>query len=544
MKRLFACLVFFVFLFNVARTQVYTLGQSDTLCLGTPFQLAGDSSTSVSMDTFTVGTTLHLNDDTFSDIIDIGFDFPFYDSTYSQLVIGSNGVVSFNTSYANGYCPWMVFFPLPNINFTPNNSILVTYMDWILYYNTSKSKYVYKTMGTAPNRKMIIQFLDLRLYWNNCANHCSSLTLILHENTGEFEIILYKKPLCDSYTGNYGIQGSIDRTGQFAQITPGRNFNDVWSAQQDALKWVPVNDSVYQIVSIPFTYYAETPFAPSLTWANTLGETFPYNPILVDTFNSYQDVGYFVGISSDSLCESISVSDTAWFYSHLDFLSLDQTIDYCRTGEGAIFSTQTNSSDSSFYWINQNVYSDTLEQLTQGVYPYVGITSSGCSYTNYFYLFAPDTLSCSVITTPVVLANDGTATLVISGGNPPYTYIVDDTLIQTNSSFLHLTEGLHTVQIIDSAGCSIDTVFYVPSILNVDNPVHQPIVIVPNPFQERFAIQSHEQLSSWLISDEVGKQIAAGQSKFVTQESLNPGLYFLTLIFETGETRMVKIEKI
>lgn len=41
------------------------------------------------------GTELSLSDDGVSSMLNIGFDFPFYDGTYSQFMIGANGVVGF-----------------------------------------------------------------------------------------------------------------------------------------------------------------------------------------------------------------------------------------------------------------------------------------------------------------------------------------------------------------------------------------------------------------------------------------------------------------
>lgn len=44
----------------------------------------------------TGGTPTSLNiDDTWSDVIDLGFEFCFFGDTYSQILIGSNGVLSF-----------------------------------------------------------------------------------------------------------------------------------------------------------------------------------------------------------------------------------------------------------------------------------------------------------------------------------------------------------------------------------------------------------------------------------------------------------------
>ncbi|MGJ8661119.1 MAG: hypothetical protein ACSHXL_03710, partial [Bacteroidota bacterium] len=299
-------------LFQTGYTQIYTLGQNDTLCYGSPFQLIGDTSNIFQLETYTAEETFYLSDDEFSNVIDIGFNFPFYDSIYDQLVIGSNGLVSFETSLAQGYCSWAMNNVLPDTAFSMNNSILLAYSDWYRYQVVT-SKYVYKTVGSAPNRKCIVQFLNLKRFGNGyCGLTCASFTLILYENTGEFEIFLHKKPLCMDLTGNYGIQGPIDRSGQFAQITPGRNLYDAWSVHKDGRKWTPINDSTYQIDTIPFVFYAETSVPSEVSWVNTIGETSPYTPILYDTISNYPNVGYYVGYTSSSFCQPISLSDTSW----------------------------------------------------------------------------------------------------------------------------------------------------------------------------------------------------------------------------------------
>ena len=51
-------------------------------------------------------TNVSLSDDSWSGSVNIGFPFSFYGNTYSQCVIGSNGLISFNLANAGGYCPW------------------------------------------------------------------------------------------------------------------------------------------------------------------------------------------------------------------------------------------------------------------------------------------------------------------------------------------------------------------------------------------------------------------------------------------------------
>lgn len=58
---------------------------------------------------FTGGTPVSVDtDDVWSDAIDLPFDFCFFGETYSEMVIGSNAVISFdlNANAPGGYCTW------------------------------------------------------------------------------------------------------------------------------------------------------------------------------------------------------------------------------------------------------------------------------------------------------------------------------------------------------------------------------------------------------------------------------------------------------
>src|SRR5688572_13775010 len=65
-------------------------------------------------DSLTSPTVLTLNDDQFSQAINIGFPFCFFGTYYSQLLIGSNAVISFNLTMAGGYNTWPISATLPS----------------------------------------------------------------------------------------------------------------------------------------------------------------------------------------------------------------------------------------------------------------------------------------------------------------------------------------------------------------------------------------------------------------------------------------------
>ena len=63
---------------------------------------------------FTGGTQLFLGiDDEFSPAIPLPFTFCFYDNSYNQVVVGTNGIITFDLSVATGFCEWDFFAPIP-----------------------------------------------------------------------------------------------------------------------------------------------------------------------------------------------------------------------------------------------------------------------------------------------------------------------------------------------------------------------------------------------------------------------------------------------
>jgi len=47
-----------------------------------------------------------VSDDNYTGIINISFSFIFFGEEHSKLLIGDNGIITFNLEEAGGYCPW------------------------------------------------------------------------------------------------------------------------------------------------------------------------------------------------------------------------------------------------------------------------------------------------------------------------------------------------------------------------------------------------------------------------------------------------------
>ena len=118
-------------------------GNDETICLGECLTFEADYDPIHASNTYVVeplgfelvaplnaGTVIPSGiDDTWSQVISIPFDFCFFGNTYNSLVVGSNGVVSFNTALAGGFCEWSFANPLPSTTVPYPNSINGAYHD-------------------------------------------------------------------------------------------------------------------------------------------------------------------------------------------------------------------------------------------------------------------------------------------------------------------------------------------------------------------------------------------------------------------------------
>ena len=108
---------------------------------------------------FTGGTSAFVGtDDIFSGIVTIPFDFCFYGNIYNQLVVGANGLISFDISLANMNCNWSYSATIPSsptITGPYENSIHGAYLD----INPAVGGDInYATLGTAPCRTFVVNF--------------------------------------------------------------------------------------------------------------------------------------------------------------------------------------------------------------------------------------------------------------------------------------------------------------------------------------------------------------------------------------------------
>ena len=436
------------------------LGDDTTLCAGSsvtidlcspggPEEFLGG----IHLDAPTVIPT--LTDDSWSAVANIGFDFTFYGNTYSQFVMGSNGIISFDLGNAGGYCPWALgaVGPLPSTaTAATHNAIMPAYQDMNPSVFTSPDGNIqYQTIGTAPNRMCVILYKEIGQF--QCGiDECNYFGVILFETSNNIEIHLGKKTTCGTWNGSLAIQGIQNSSGTIAHMTPGRN-NTVWVADNDAYRWEYLGGNDYNISSI--TYTQVTGQGVNMVWNNTLGETFPFvpgTPLNLTTVPP-TTTGYFLTAAS---CETAlgAVSDTSFISPASPEIIVSSTDDICSQGVGSVTATPGPGSPEpcTYSWPALGASTQTVNNVYPGTYSVFMVDGNGCT-SNATITVGDSPASFTSTSTPVSCAGetDGTATAIMTPSDGSETFVWSDG--QTTATALNLAAGVYTCEISASSGC-------------------------------------------------------------------------------------------
>ena len=168
---------------------------------------------------YTTGTLLPIPiDDRWSPIQTLPFTFCFYGQPYTQYVLSTNGIISFNLVYAGAFSPWAFTALIPTAAaFFPRSMIG-------LFHDIDPSitgTVRYGVTGTFPYRKLVISFSDVAHY--TCNTQRSTFQISIHEFTNIIEVHVLKKQTCAIWNGGRACLGIQNNTGTLATFPPGRN---------------------------------------------------------------------------------------------------------------------------------------------------------------------------------------------------------------------------------------------------------------------------------------------------------------------------------
>lgn len=194
-------------------------------------------------------------DDIWSEAIPLGFNFEFYGTSYHQIYLGTNGVISFDVdSYpifqGNRVCDWSFSTPIPNVGFPIKNAIYGAYQDTDVrtppIVNQQAQHISYHFGGIAPFRTLTISFTQLPTFGCNDAAGLQSSQITLQETTNEIIVNIGSRTPCNTWNGGRGVIGIQNSTGTNAVSPPGRNTGN-WSATNEAWKFIPTGGAIASI---------------------------------------------------------------------------------------------------------------------------------------------------------------------------------------------------------------------------------------------------------------------------------------------------------
>ncbi|WP_211223373.1 immunoglobulin domain-containing protein, partial [Flavobacterium soli] len=209
---------------------------------------------------YTGGTVLVVTtDDVWSPIFQLPFSFNFYGQNYTQLLVGSNGVITFDiagvvpggSEVPGGGCAWAYNQQVPNTGFPVTNSIYGVYQDTNMATPPIQDPLIqnvnYYVGGTAPNRYFVANFNRLPQFQCNGTLGATvdqdiglqTSQIVIYETTNIIDVFVRKRSTCATWNGGNGVIGVQNQAGTAGDTPPGRNTGAWGPVQNEGWRFVP-----------------------------------------------------------------------------------------------------------------------------------------------------------------------------------------------------------------------------------------------------------------------------------------------------------------
>jgi hypothetical protein len=185
-------------------------------------------------------------DDKWSPLVNLPFNFCFYGNTYNQCVIGSNGVLTFDTTKAGTSSGYSFANSLPSTTGALfANSIYGVYHD-IDPSVGGEVGWELITLNTGC-RALVASWSNVPMFSDNTILYTGMM--VLYENTNIIEVYIKEKKIDNNnvtpWNDGNAIVGLQDATGTLATVAPGRNGLDTnWTATNEAWRFTPSGANV------------------------------------------------------------------------------------------------------------------------------------------------------------------------------------------------------------------------------------------------------------------------------------------------------------
>lgn len=412
------------------------------------------------------GTPGNINtDDVYSSVVPLPFPFPFFGTTYTSLVLSTNGYVSFDITRAGLFSHYST--AAGNLPSTTYDRALIMgpYHDLDPFYTTSPppgNKIKYDILGVAPHRRWVFSFYKVPLFSTACQNLIQNThQIVLYEGTGVVEVFIQDKQICPGWNSGKAMIGMQNYARNAAIMAPGRRVSDPpWGS-------IGMNES-----------WRFTPAAGPTLYRKV--ELFDLTGNLVSTGDTTSIGNNVFEVAFPNVCtsatttfivkstyESINTPGTFEFGTDTvrivrpNSVALSTTIDSVKcngVNNGSITIATSGGVGPFQYSIDGGATyqsSPTFPNLDGGVYN-VHIVDQGtsCPRDTVITVFEPAALTATLPTLNATCSAtpNGQITVNGSGGVGAYEYSIDGTTFQTSNTFA-VTNGTYNVSIRDANLC-------------------------------------------------------------------------------------------
>ncbi|MGH2666680.1 T9SS type A sorting domain-containing protein [Flavobacterium sp.] len=529
---------------------------------------------------FEGGTILTTaDDDIWSPVFDLPFPFCFYGQKYTHIMVGSNGVVTFNiapsvpggipggveeplVSHLPEGCNWSFNQSLPYAGFHTANAIYGVYQDTDIrnapsgsVTNPSVQNVNYYITGTAPNRIFIANFNQLPQYSCGSSVGLQTSQVLLYETTNVIDILISKRTPCSSWQGGAGVVGIQNQSGTLATIPPGRNTGS-WSAINEAWRFSPNGNST-----------------STLTWSLNgmpIAGTTNDNPITVCPTN---EGGVYQATVSYANCEgeitSISDNITLNIETQMSALSDPTDLTACVVGSQpatfdltqntAVILNGANPNDFTLWYFNSD-FSVQIPNAAAMAYASSGETinvviaseTTGCSVLKAFNLIV------NTIPGPPVgnamqsfVSGETLADIEVTGNNITWFSQEDGGVILPASTLLVDGTTYYAAQT-DNSGCISGRsnpgrlAVYVYHALGNPEFVESDFKIYPNPVKDILNLSYTKEISNVIVQNLLGQIVMTKKSNNSHQQldfsSLSSGTYLVKVTVD-NLVKTIKVVK-
>ncbi|MFM8711626.1 MAG: hypothetical protein ACKOC7_10150, partial [Sphingomonadales bacterium] len=420
-------------------------------------------------------------DDVFGLKFTLPFPFRFYDSLFSKVVVGSNGLLTFDTTNSSLYNTYVITNAIPSASYA-RAAIMIAYSDLdprprdplITCPDANASlpdrKIEWRVEGTYPCRRFVVSYYNIGTFGRPNTTAMNNLQIILYESTGIIDFYLANRTTNSSTNAGRAILGIQDWLRARSVSHPTRNAT-IWNpgAINEGWRFIPNGSTSYyhssQLLDMSGTVVAtaDTTTTTSglldLRFTNFCPSAGANQYVVKTIFNSNDAIAtQLISLDTFSVTRNNSLNATTTSNNPSCGLNNGSLTASVPAGVGVPPYTYSINGGTATT-ISSTTY--TFANLAAGTYSVaVADASGGCVSTLSSTLVSVGALQATLATAPTACTGVNNGTITISGvpGAGPHRFQLDANTPVVGTlpfTFTNVTAGNHTVIVTDQASnCS------------------------------------------------------------------------------------------